>query len=177
VTVEAGDRVWCRWKGGPTFYPGEVARRSGEVIHVRYDDGDEETTLLRLLRLERDDWFPPGELGQLREGDRVLACWYDLNWYPGVIVSITGKRLHILFDDGDQAMVTPEKVKALDFKVGDRVCCRRRGGPIYYPGEITKQQGEVIHVNYDDGEEETTSIRFVRVEREGHRDFAGGDFE
>jgi hypothetical protein len=54
--------------------------------------------------------------------------------------------------------------------VGDRLCCRRKGGPIYYPGEITKINGEVIHITYDDGEEETTSLRLVRVEREGLRD-------
>ena len=42
---------------------------------------------------------------------------------------VTGKRVHILFDDGDQAMVTPEKIKPLSFQVGDRLCCRRKGGP------------------------------------------------
>jgi hypothetical protein len=38
---------------------------------------------------------------------------------------------------------------------------------MYYPGEIVRLHGEVIHVNYDEGEEETTSIRLIRVEREG----------
>jgi hypothetical protein len=177
VTVGVGDRVLCRWKGGPAYYPGEITRRDGEVIHVSYDDGDEETTLLRLARLERDDWFPPGALAGVKEGDRVLACWYDQNWYPGVIVSVSGKRIHVLYDDGDQAMVTPDRVKALAFKVGDRVCCRRGGGPIFYPGEITKQQGEVIHIQYENGEEETTSIRLVRVEREGLRDGLNEELE
>ncbi len=177
VTIGVGDRVLCRWKGGPTYYAGEITSKQGEVIHINYEDGDEETTLLRLVRLERDDWFPPGELSHFDKGDRVLACWFDLNWYPGVIVSVNGKRLHVLFDDGDQAVVTPERVKDLDFKVGDRVCCRRGGGPIYYPGEITSVSGEVIHINYDDGEEETTSIRLVRIEREGHREPPGEEFE
>jgi hypothetical protein len=177
LTVGEGDRVWCRWKGGPTYYPGEITDLKGEVVHIKYDDGDEETTLLRLVRLERDDWFPMGALAEFGEGERVLACWYDLNWYPGVIVSITGKRVHILFDDGDQAMVTPDRIKALAFKLGDRLCCRRKGGPIYYPGEITRISGEVIQISYDDGEEETTSIRFIRIEREGLRDQPAEGFE
>jgi hypothetical protein len=176
VAVDVGDRVWCRWKGGPTYHPGQITRRDGEVIHVQYDDGDQEDTLLRLVRLERDDWFPGGTLTDFAEGDRVLACWYDLNWYPGVIITVNGKRLHILFDDGDQAMVTPEQIKPLAFQVGDRLCCRRQGGPIYYPGEITQINGEVIHISYDDGEEETTSLRLIRVEREGLRDGTGDGF-
>jgi hypothetical protein len=177
VTVAVGDRLWCRWRGGPEYYPGEITRKSGEVIDVQYDDGDEETTLLRLARLERDDWLPPGELGKLEEGDRVMGCWFDLNWYPGVIVSIRGKRLHVLFDDGDQATLIPARVKPMDLKRGDRVCCRRGGGPIYHPGEITRMSGERIRVRYDDGEEENTSIRLVRVEREGYRDDPGGAFD
>ena len=71
-------------------------------------------------------------------------------------------------------MVTPDKIKPLGFKAGDRVCVRRQGGPIYYPGEITRISGEVIQVHYDDGEEETTSIRFIRIEREGLRDAPEG---
>ncbi len=177
LEVGEGDRVWCRWKAGPSYHAGEIAEKRGEVIRVRYDDGDEETTLLRLVRLDRDDWLPDGPAARLQEGDRVLAVWYDLNWYPGVVVSVAGKRVHVLFDDGDQAMVTPERAKPLAFRVGDRVCCRRKGGPIYYPGEIARIKGEVIHVNYDDGEEETTSVRLVRIEREGYREADDDEFE
>ncbi len=174
LTVKVGDRVWCRWQGGPAYHAGVIASKTGEVIHVNYDDGDEENTLLRLVRLERDDWLPAGEMTGVAEGSRVLACWFDQNWYPGVVVSVHGKRLHILFDDGDQAMVTPDRIKPLELKVGDRVCVRHKGGPIYYPGEITRISGEVIQVSYDDGVEETTSIRFLRIEREGLRDAPEG---
>jgi hypothetical protein len=78
--------------------------------------------------------------------------------------------VHVLYDDGDQAMITPDRLKPLRFRAGDRVWCRRGGGPVYYGGEIARVRGEVIHVEYDDGEKEVTSVRFVRVEREGHRD-------
>src|SRR5262249_35901946 len=117
VRIGVGDRVWCRWKAGPTYFPGEITRKNGEVIHIHYDDEDEETTLLRLVRLERDDWLPEGPPTALEEGDRVLAVWYDQNWYPGVVLSMNGKRLHVLFDDGDQALVTPERAKPLALKI------------------------------------------------------------
>ena len=37
----------------PSVFPGEVASCKGEVIHVHYDDGDEETTSVRLVRWVR----------------------------------------------------------------------------------------------------------------------------
>jgi hypothetical protein len=170
VEIDAGERVFCRWKGGPEFFPGEITERQGELIHVQYDDGDEEATSIRLVRLQRDDWFPPSELANVKEGDRVLGCWFDSHWYPGVVLSVEGKRVRVLFDDGDQGLLTPDKVRDLDIKVGDRVACRFKGGPAYYPGEVTKKNGEVIHIHYDDGKEETTSIRLVRLPSDSNAD-------
>jgi hypothetical protein len=165
VELAEGDRVQGRWKAGPDFYPGIVARRDGEVVEVHYDDGDEETTLLRLLRLDRDEWLPDAGRHDLGAGDRVLGCWFDGFWYPGVILSAEGKRVHVLFDDNDQAFLTWDKVRPLEVAVGDRVFCRWKGGPFFHPGEVTRRHGERIYVTYDDGREEWSSVRLVRVER------------
>jgi hypothetical protein len=161
--VASGERVLCRWRGGPEYYLGEITEVRGEKIHVRYDDGDEEWTSVRLLRLQRDEWLPGGEL-RFKVGDRVLACWFDGYWYPGLVLSVEGKRVHIAFYDGDQALVTPGQVKELDVRVGDQVYCRREGGPQYLPGEVTEQEGERIRVRYDDGKDEWTSLRMVRLQ-------------
>src|SRR5439155_1429766 len=155
-----GDRVFARAAAGGAYAPATIAGRKGDDLFLQYDEGSSAWVPLALVRVQ------PGARPQaargataaalpvrLEVGERVLACWHDLFWYPGVVVSVNGRRLHILFDDGDQAMVTPDKIKPLEFKPGDRVCTRRGGGPIYYPGEITRINGEVIHVNYDDGEE------------------------
>ncbi|HYV35789.1 MAG TPA: hypothetical protein VE988_08810 [Gemmataceae bacterium] len=170
LEFDVGDRIFCRWKGGPEYFPGEITERRGEVIHVNYDDGDDETTSIRLVRLQRDEWFPPSEQINFSAGDRVLGCWLDAHWYPGVVLSVDGKRLHVLFDDGDQGLLTPDKVRDLDIKVGDRVHCRYKGGATYHPGDITSKQGEVIHIQYDDGSEETTSIRLVRIASDSSAD-------
>jgi hypothetical protein len=161
--LEAGDKILARWKGGPEYYGGEIASSNGEVIHIHYDDGDEEMTSVRLVRLQRDEWFPPAGPASVQEGDRVLACWFDFHWYPGVVLTVDGQRIHVFFDDGDQATLTPDKVRPLDIKVGDRLFCRYKGGPAYYPGEVMRKRGEVIRIHYDDGDEETTSIRLVRI--------------
>ncbi len=168
LTVEIGDAVQGRWQGGPEFFPGEVTRRDGQVVQIRYEDGDEEVTLLRLLRLDRDDWLP-GEMNW-SEGDRVLGQWLDTCWYPGVVLAVNGKRLQVLFDDGDQALLSAAKLKRLSVQVGDRVACRRGGGQIFYPGEVAEKRGETIRVHYDDGQEETTTVRLLRVEPEGMRE-------
>lgn len=164
-SLEVGDRLSCRWKGGPEFFPGKVAARDGEVLHIQYDDGDEETTLLRLARLERDQWLPGAPLKGLAEGDRVWGRWFDQYWYPGIILSAEGRRVHVLFDDNDQAHLTPDQVKPLAFEVGDRVYCRQKAGPYYQAGEIMRKEGERILVQYEEGGEEWTSIRLVRAER------------
>ena len=164
VQVADGDRVQGRWKAGGEYFPGKVVRKNGEVVEIHYDDGDEETTLLSLVRFERDDWLPNLTENELGPGDRILGCWFDGYWYPGVILTIEGKRIHVLFDDNDQAYLTWDKVRALEISVGDRVFCRWKGGPYYFPGEVMRMQGERILVNYEDGREEWTSVRLVRLE-------------
>jgi hypothetical protein len=167
LELQAGERVFCRFKGGPEFHPGEVTHREGEgqgeMIHIQYDDGDEETTSIRLVRLLRDDWLPATAAANVQPGDRVFGCWFDSHWYPGVVLDVDGKRVHVLFDDGDQAQLTPDRLRTLTINVGDRVYCRQKGGPAYFPCEVTKKQGEVLHVQYEDGKEETTSVRLVRL--------------
>jgi Domain of unknown function (DUF4537) len=174
LELEVGDRIQGRWKAGADFYPGVVAQRDGEVVTIDYDDGDRETTLVRLLRLERDDWLPdtPPPVN-LDAGDRVLGCWFDGFWYPGVILSVEGKRVHVLFDDNDQAFVTWDKVRPLEIAVGDRVFCRFKGGPFYHPGEVVRRHGERIFVAYEDGREEWSSVRLVRLELEPRPDEEG----
>jgi hypothetical protein len=163
LEIEVGEHVFCRFKGGPEFFAGEITSRDGEMVQIRYDDGDEEMTSLRLVRLLRDEWFPPVDVDKVQVGQRVFGCWFDSHWYPGVVLGINGKRVHVLFDDGDQAQLTPDRLRPLQIHIGDRLYCRQKGGPAYYPCEVTKKHGEVISVSYDDGEEETTSIRLVRL--------------
>ncbi len=166
LNLEAGERVEGRYMAGSTFYPGVLSRVEGDIVHVHYDDGDEETTLVRFLRLEKDAWLPPSEKLDIGAGGRLLACWHDGMWYPGILVADKGKLVHVLFDDGDQANLTWDKIRHLDLEVGDRVLCRTQAGPFYQPGEIAEMQGERIRVVYDEGEAEWTSIRLVRIERQ-----------
>ncbi len=49
--VRVGARIECRWRGGPNYFPGQLAQVEGERVFVKYDDGDEEWNSIRLLRI------------------------------------------------------------------------------------------------------------------------------
>lgn len=162
--LTVGERVLCRWRGGPDYYAGEIMQIEGEKVLIHYDDGDEEWTSVRLLRLQRDDWLPGGSRSR-QVGERILAQWFDGYWYPGLVLFVEGKRLHIAFFDGDQALVTPNQVQDLTVTVGETIYSRKRGEPQYLPAEVLQVEEDRLLVRYDDGEEEWTNWRMVRLER------------
>jgi hypothetical protein len=45
-----GSPVSCRWKNGGTWYPGVIARKTGEHVFIHYSDGDKENTTLSKCR-------------------------------------------------------------------------------------------------------------------------------
>lgn len=100
-------------------------------------------------------------------GDRVLARWpAEIDWwYPGVVCERADDRLLVQFDDGDRAWVTPHEALPLDLDDGARVYGRWQGGGQYHPGLVTSRVGDALHIRYDDGDEEWTSVSMVRVHR------------
>lgn len=55
LNVGVGSRVHCRWKGGDQYYAGRVTSASREAIHVDYDDGDSEDTIVGMVRVHQDN--------------------------------------------------------------------------------------------------------------------------
>ena len=112
------------------------------------------------------DWFRKRESRTWQVGQRVLAQWYpEVFFYPGTIAAEDGGEYHIEFDDGDEAWVTAKQIFPLVIRVGHQVFGRWQGGPAYFPGRVDQQDGERIHIQYDDGDQEWTTISMVRVER------------
>jgi hypothetical protein len=91
-------------------------------------------------------------------GDRCLGQWSDGYWYPATIVSAEDGVYNVAFDDGDTSSLSDSQVKAIDWRVGTAIECNWKGGGSYYPGRITKKSGDSIHISYDDGDEEDTTI-------------------
>lgn len=99
-------------------------------------------------------------------GDRVLARWPQEKswWYPGVIVGDSG-GLEVQFDDGDRSKVTPDEVRPLQVALGTRLQCRWKGGDAYYPGKVAAVHGHALHIAYDDGDQEVTSVCMIRIDQ------------
>ncbi|MBP7738727.1 MAG: hypothetical protein KA369_22320 [Spirochaetes bacterium] len=95
-------------------------------------------------------------------GDRILGQWSDGQWYPARITGMEGADFNVSFDDGDTAVLPASKIRKIDWKVGTRVQCNWKRGGMYYKGTITRMQGESIHISYDDGDQEDSTISICR---------------
>jgi hypothetical protein len=168
LKIEVGDRVWARLPAGRTYSLARVVRVDGEQLYLEYDDGEQERSSLGMVRIDRKNWkgrTPQAQSGWI-DGDRVLARWGgDFFWYPGTVQGVKGGRVNVCFDDGGRERVAAEHVVKLDLAVGSRVFGRWKGGPAFFPGRITKMEGERIHIQYDDGDQEWTTVSVVRVRR------------
>jgi len=103
-----------------------VTSAEGEVIHIAYDDGDQELTTIHFAERATD-------LGAAPTNSRPAPVWQGQG--PGHALS-----------------------------VGDRVRGNWRGRGRLYPGRVTSAEGEVIHIAYDDGDQELTTIHFAERE-------------
>ena len=139
-----------------------MLRVSGEVIDVELDDGTQETNQkISRARL----WRCPVRVTSIpfEEADRIMAQDVDGYTYPAEILSIDGDKVVVHFLDGPERMLTPELVKPFALKAGMSVECRWKGGQTYFPGKLTQVEGDRAHIAYNDGDEEWTTIRLVRL--------------
>jgi DNA repair protein Crb2 Tudor domain len=164
LALEEGEHIQIRPKNQPQriYSPAVVTRVDGETLDVEYQDGERETnTKASRARL----WRCPVAVRELpfEEGERVLAYDVDGFVYPAEILSIEEDRVVVQFLDGPERMLTPELIRPFKLGVGSRVECRWKGGPAYFPGVLAKVEDERVFVRYDDGDEEWTSVRLVRL--------------
>jgi Tol biopolymer transport system component len=101
-------------------------------------------------------------------GEVVWAEWRPNAWFHGKIARVDGKDLHIAFDDGDKATVdasriAPDRVPGKDMvKVGTRVLARFKQIR-FYPGKITKIEGDRYDVKFDDGDVDNVALDDLRL--------------
>jgi hypothetical protein len=159
LELPEGTRVQCRWKGGRQFFGGRITQRDGEKLHVKYDDGDEEWTTASFVRLRLG-----APIRIWKQGERVLARWGPEPYhYPGTVGDVAGDVVSVQYDDGDSAQVGADEIEPLELRAGDRVQARRKNGQQFYPGRVTQIDGARVHVAYDDGEQEWTTVATIRV--------------
>jgi len=164
LDVEEGEELFIRPKNQPAqiYTPARVLRVQGEVIDVELEDGDRETNQkISRARLWR---CPVGiQSFSCQEGDRVWAEDVDGFTYPAEILSIDNDKITVQFLDGPERMLTPELVKPFAPSAGAGVECRWKAGQNYFAGKITAIEGDRLHLAYDDGDQEWTTVRLVRL--------------
>lgn len=97
-------------------------------------------------------------------GDRCLANWsYDEYWYPGTIIEADKGSYYIQFDDGDREWLPASNLMRENLGVGSYVSVNWLMGGYYYSGTIEERIGDVVFIQYDDGDIEWTTIAAVRI--------------
>lgn len=178
--ITVGSRVFCRPRGGPNFSPGTVNQQKGETLLVRYDHGEEEWTSVSNVRVQRPiapinpatatgpintpakqtvDLGEPVKDSNWKVGDRVLARWLDFYWYPGTILNMGERGVHIFYDDGDQHVVPEIAIMPLSVDEGEQIFIRAKSEPqkIYTPATVTRVHGEILDVDLEEGGQETNT--------------------
>src|SRR5262249_5366723 len=122
------------------------------------------------LRL-RTPATPPGRdpAQQMAEvGSEVWAEWRPNSWYHGKIAKVDGKNFHITWDDGSQDTVVNSNI-ALDrvpkrsaVTIDTRVLARFKQN-YFYPGKITKINGDRYDVKFTDGDVDTVPLEDLRL--------------
>ena len=98
-------------------------------------------------------------------GDRVLVDWSgDSYWYPATIVDLADGEYFVVFDDGDREWVYEDTIAPDDLMAGDEIEGNWEGGGVYYSGVIAERIGDAVYIEYDDGDTETTTVGYLRVE-------------
>jgi hypothetical protein len=180
LTLTIGNKVESNFQGGGAYYPGQITKQDGDKVFIHYNDGDEEWTTMSQVRV------PASNVRQVaadtggspwKMGDRVMAYLETEDyWYPAQVQANKGSNIAVQCEDGATASVSPEQVKRLNIGVGSAVDGRWQGGPTWHPGKVTACDGDRIHIQYNDGDQEWTSIKMIRqaVEHVATTDFDVG---
>ena len=154
LDIVVGDRVYCRRRGGPRYFPATVKKLEGERINLLYDDGRKETTRIASVRVVRGKTELPW-----KKGERVFAVWPPNNFlYPGEVKGFEDYFVSIAYANGDRLTVTPDMILPLEIREGDLLFVRKRGEYDYMPSTVRGFEGDRFLVQFEDGSREWTTL-------------------
>jgi hypothetical protein len=64
----------------------------------------------------------------LAQGSWILARWDDGVYYPGVVQTMTGTKISVLYDDGTTREVSRRHVRPYDWQIGTIISCQLTEG-------------------------------------------------
>jgi len=97
-------------------------------------------------------------------GERVLAKRKgDRYWHPGIIAGGGSGDWLVKFDSGEEEPVNECRIMPFALNAGDRVMCRWKGKHAFYPGKVAKIRDGSYFIKFDDGDEEWSESRYLKV--------------
>ena len=166
IAVEVGQRIFIRphQEQRLMYYPAIVRRVAGEIVDVEFEPNQWQTAHVEKdLPLGRAR-FPgagptaanqsapaPAGSSLYAVGDRVLARWVDLYWYPATVINLDARGSTVLYDDGEQRTVTDAQLMPITVEEGERIFMRPRGETrlLYFPAVVTRVDGETVDVEFE----------------------------
>lgn len=157
IDVQPGDEVWGNWQRGNTWYRGAVVSRDGDSLHLRYDDGDEETTTFQYIRGKTQ---PAPAVGKA-----VYALWQeDGYWYPAVVKEAGPDDFLVQFEDENVQRRLPRKeVSRYEVTFGEPVQANWKNGGRYYDAEVLSRNDRTYRLRYADGAVEDVDRKQLRI--------------
>ena len=110
----------------------------------------------------------PAASTKLKVGRRIFGRWAaDGFWYSGTIKQVKEDKYLVHWEDDTENWLDEGEVTIYQPLVGDRVEGDWLGKGYYYKGRVTSRRGEKVHILYDDGDQEDTTISRLRAEYDG----------
>jgi hypothetical protein len=156
-----GAVVWAEWSTND-WHRGTIQRPCDAGMHVAFHDGDKACLNAASIALDRAP-----QADEIRPGVRVLAPWVISHLYPGQVVSISGDRAQMAYDDGDTGGATVRDLRIIGGDIpSGAVVWAEWSKNSWYHGTIERDCDAGKHVLFDDGYAaciKTTSLALDRV--------------
>lgn len=152
-------------RDGTTSQAASVVKVDGDKVECQYEDLSDATVEMKDVRV----------MAVHSAGDRtakvddvVWAQWRPNAWFHGKVSKKAAVGLHVVFDDGDEADLSPAVI-AIDkapakqaVKTGSRVLAKWTSGT-FYPGTVTGSGDGKYKIKFDDGDEGEAAIDELRL--------------
>ena len=168
ITATVGERIFIRphAESRLMYFPATVKRVAGEMVDVEFEANELVAAHTeRNLPLSRARFLrgpgpasrparPAAGAALYAVGDRALARWVDLYWYPATIIAVDEGGYSVLYDDGGQRVVAEAQLMPITVEEGEHIFIRPRSESrlIYYPAVVTRVDGETVDVEFEANE-------------------------
>ena len=99
-----------------------------------------------------------------KQGERCFArSKADGCYYAAAIQQEVAPEFQVKFDTGEEAWVDATDLASAELPVGTRVQARWKSGSVYFHGKVMQKTADGVHVHYDDGDQEWTTLNMLRI--------------